>query len=270
MLDHDDRDALIVQNEQCLQHLVDLALRKPRHDFVRNQEAGLGRQRPREFELTQLEVGERFCGMIGATFEADEREQLARADRRIVWTMNIVQRNPDVLKHGDANERSRNLETTRHAKPGAPIGRPARDILAVEDHRTTIRTQNARYAIDQRGLARSIRTDNAELLAAGDLESDVVDRKKRAKPFGEIANGENRLAHRRRPQAIAWLARPSKPSGARATNPISTRPTINRLISEGMVTVAACSTPLKSSAPMTGPVQLRVPPISGIASALSA
>ncbi len=149
VLDHDDCDALIVQDEQRLQHFVDFALRKPRHDFVRDQEERLGCERARELELAQFEVGKQFGRMIGAGFEADQREQLARARRIVVSAMHIVQRNPDVLKHAYAYEGPRNLETARHAEPGASICRPSGDVSTVENNCASFGAQHSRDAIDQ-------------------------------------------------------------------------------------------------------------------------
>ncbi len=64
--------------------------------------------------------------------------------------------------------------------------------------------------------------------------------------------------------------RPRMPSGARTTKATSTTPTMNRFISEEMVTVASCWALPRRTAPMTGPIQLVVPPIIGMARAFTA
>ena len=60
------------------------------------------------------------------------------------------------------------------------------------------------------------------------------------------------------------------PLGATMTKPTSSRPTISRLTADEMVTVATCCSVPSSSAPTSGPTQLVVPPIIGMAMELTA
>ena len=60
------------------------------------------------------------------------------------------------------------------------------------------------------------------------------------------------------------------PWGATMTNSTSSTPTISTFISEEMVTVAISWIEPSSRAPTTGPYQVAVPPIIGIAIALTA
>jgi hypothetical protein len=60
------------------------------------------------------------------------------------------------------------------------------------------------------------------------------------------------------------------PLGAIITNAISKRPTIRRLRAEEIVTVASCWMVPSRMAPMIGPTQLVMPPITGIATLLTA
>ena len=55
------------------------------------------------------------------------------------------------------------------------------------------------------------------------------------------------------------------PSGARTTKATSTTPTMKRFHSEEMFSWAYCWAELSSTAPITGPSQLVVPPIIGMA-----
>ena len=55
------------------------------------------------------------------------------------------------------------------------------------------------------------------------------------------------------------------PFGATMTKPISIRPTMSRLPTEEMVTVATCCSVPSRMAPISGPTQLVVPPIIGMA-----
>ena len=60
------------------------------------------------------------------------------------------------------------------------------------------------------------------------------------------------------------------PLGAMITKAISNRPTISRFNAEEMVTVASCWIVPSRIAPITGPTQLVMPPINGIATLLTA
>ena len=60
------------------------------------------------------------------------------------------------------------------------------------------------------------------------------------------------------------------PLGAMITKTISRTPTINRLSAEEIVTVASCWIVPSNIAPITGPIQLVMPPITGIATLLTA
>ena len=54
------------------------------------------------------------------------------------------------------------------------------------------------------------------------------------------------------------------------TKPTSSAPTSNRFTADEIVTVAICMSVPMRSAPITGPNQTAVPPISGMAIALTA
>ena len=60
------------------------------------------------------------------------------------------------------------------------------------------------------------------------------------------------------------------PLGAMITKATSSTPTISRLTTEEMVTVAICCRVPSRMAPISGPTQLVVPPIIGMAMELTA
>ena len=60
------------------------------------------------------------------------------------------------------------------------------------------------------------------------------------------------------------------PFGAMITKPTSSKPTISRLTADEIVTVAICWSEPSRIAPISGPTQLVVPPISGMAMELTA
>ena len=60
------------------------------------------------------------------------------------------------------------------------------------------------------------------------------------------------------------------PFGATITKTTSSSPTISRLTADEIVTVATCCSVPSRMAPISGPIQLVVPPIIGIAIELTA
>ena len=102
-----------------------------------------------------------------------------------------------------------------------------------------------------------------------DVEADPVQRGEAAEVLGQALD----LA------AAAFIAsrlrqclRPARgcPRGAATTNTTSSTPTTSTFSSEEIVTVTTCCTVPSSTAPITGPIQCAVPPMIGIASALTA
>ncbi len=101
-------------------------------------------------------------------------------------------RHHQVLEHGHAAERLRDLERAADAHPAAPLRRQPRDVGAGEHHAPGIGRNRAAGDAEQRGLARAVRPDDAERLALGKLEIDVVRHDHRAEPLGDFLEREDR------------------------------------------------------------------------------
>src|SRR5690606_36972914 len=100
-------------------------------------------------------------------------------------------------------------------------------------------------------------------------EVNLLQSNEAAKTPGQAARCQHGcVAHRRFSRRS--LTTPMTPFGATVMNTTSTTPTINRLRAEEIVTVAICWNVPSSSAPMTGPSHVAVPPINGMAIALTA
>src|SRR6185312_9022331 len=180
------------------------------------------------------------------------------------------QRDMQVLHDGQAAERLGQLKTARQAEPRALIGRHAVERVAVETHAAAIVLQRAGEAVDQRALARPVGTDEADALAFFDIERDVVERDEAAEMLAEATNLEQRFAHDDTRERRRGCHRPMRPWGATTTNSTSNTPTSSRLSEEEIVTVAACWIVPRKIAPSSGPTQLVMPPISGMAIELTA
>src|SRR5690349_1526805 len=134
----------------------------------------------------------------------------------------------------------------------------------VEAHAALLVVQGAADAVHQGRLARAVGADQAESLARLDLEIDVLQRGEAAEALAQPFDVQQR-GH-----GCLLLNRPMMPCGARITKPTSRRPVISTLTADEMVTLTYCWSPPTRTAPTTGPTQLDVPPINGMAMALTA
>src|ERR1043166_6839662 len=277
VLDQDDRDAAFAELAQQLEEVLDLRARQPGHRFVCDQQLRLGRHGAGELELAHLDLGKVARHLAGLVVERDEAEvfdavlvKLARRNRRTEPRLDgIEQRNTQILRDRQAVERPRQLERAREPEDGALMRRHPVDLAAVERHAAAFVVQRAADAIDQRRLARAIRAHQAEALARRDAQIDAVERDEAAEALTDLIDLKERSRHQRTLR-IMFCTNPTIPLGAMMTKATSSTPTISTFTDDEMVTVATCCTTPSSTAPMSGPIQLPVPPIIGIAIELTA
>src|SRR5262249_4147715 len=149
------------------------------------------------------------------------------------------------------------------------MGEEAVDRLAVEAHRAGLVHERAADAVDQGRLARAVGTDQADALALGDGEIDAVERDEAAEALAQTRDLEQRPSHHFALPRVQPCTRPMIPFGAMLTKATS-RPTMSGLTAEEMGTVAICCNDPSRTAPISGPTQLVVPPIIGMAMELTA
>src|SRR6185436_4590213 len=182
----------------------------------------------------------------------------ARRDR-------VDQRDAHIVDQREAGERARQLEAARDAQVRASAGGQPVERPAFEGHRPGFVLQRAADAIDERALTRAVRADQAEALAGCHVEVDAVEGHESAEALGQAFDLEQRLGHGCDLLRCQSWTRPTMPLGAMITKPTSNTPTISRLTTEEMVTVATCCSVPSRMAPMSGPIQVVVPPIIGMA-----
>src|SRR5262249_43821279 len=278
VLDEHDGDAALVEPDEQRDDVGHLRMRQTRHGLVGHQELRFRRHGAGELELAHLDLGQVARPLVPLVLEAHQAEELGAAvvelglgEMRLRAGVDRVdERNADIVLHGHAGEGARQLEAARDAEMGALVRLQAVQGRAVEAHRSALVVQRAADAVDQRALARSVRPDEAHALAELDVQADVLQRQEAAEALAEIVDLEERFSHyasllRNQP----WTS-PTSPLGATMTKAMRTRPTIRRLTADEMVTVAICWMVPSSTAPTSGPIQVVVPPTSGMAMELTA
>src|SRR4029077_5816177 len=124
---------------------------------------------------------------------------------RVFQVHDVGQRDEQVLEHRHAVKRSRNLEAAGDAAPRALVGGQPGYFFSLEDDLAGFVAQQPRDAVDQRGLARAVRADQAEALAGGDVDAHPGQRGEAAEVLRHAAYLEEGFSHR--------LNRPRTPSG---------------------------------------------------------
>src|SRR4029077_14440354 len=134
------------------------------------------RERARELELLQPRRAQ-VLDARGA--QADESERLARPPgslgTRDALIRAVERGERDVVEHAQLAEGLGNLVRAPDAGVRHAVRGQSADLRAAKAHRAGARLQRAGDEIEGRALARAVRADQAEDLALGHLEGDVLD-----------------------------------------------------------------------------------------------
>src|SRR6266705_2831519 len=251
VLDHDDGDALRLQPEDEREDVVDLGGRKPGHGLIRDEELGLRGDGACELELPHVHLREPSGGGFRLSGEAHLLEDAHRLFGHLALRQafspvarGVDKRDAQVVEHRHADERLGDLEAARKAEAYAAVRRLRADVAPLE-------------------------ADDA--LARSHHEIDAVESREAAKPLRDTGDDEKRFTHlERSPLRRQASTQPMMPFGASVTNSTSSTPTMSRFQAEETVTCTICWMLPSSTAPMSGPIQLIMPPMSGMAMLLTA
>ncbi len=146
---------------------------------------GPGHERHGAIEQLLLAVGEAAGLLVGEVAEAEEVDHALGRGRqaRIAAAEQAAEHVPFVLlagedqvfAHGQFGEHLQQLEGAADAEAIELRGAQARDRAAIDGDGALGRVELAEDAVEQRRLARAVRADQAEDLAAADVEGDAVD-----------------------------------------------------------------------------------------------
>src|SRR6476660_4494328 len=276
VLDEDDRDAALIELLQKREDVLNFRVRKASHRFVGNQQFRLGGDGPREFEFAHFDLRQVARHMARFVVKPDQPQEFDAAGVNVVAVQRtgalvyrVQHRHAQVIGEVEAHERAGELEAPRQPAMRALMGSQSVHSTAVKMHAALFVLQGAADAVHQGAFARTIRADQAETLARLHFKLDAIERDKASEALADVADVQQRahlpsLRARRR----SWTS-PTRPLGAITTNATSKRPTISRFTAEEIVTVAICCSEPSRMAPITGPTQLVVPPMIGMAMELT-
>jgi hypothetical protein len=170
----DARTVLVAQRTHHRRERRHLRLGQPRGGLVEQHESRLGGERACDAEPSLVAVREGRRRRIGVRGEAEAAEQVVGAQRGLARPGARAERGHlDVLADGQRPERMTVLEGAREPAPSTAVGGPARDVAPFELDRAGRWTVEPGEHVDERGLAGAVRPDQAEHLAAVELERDV-------------------------------------------------------------------------------------------------
>src|SRR4029453_17082870 len=89
-----------------------------------------------------------------------------------------IECNHEIFGDRHAPERPRDLKAPGNAAARAHMRLQRRDVLITEQDGTGLGAKRAGNAVDQRGLSRTIRADEAKALPLTNFDADIVDRGK--------------------------------------------------------------------------------------------
>src|SRR5436309_10150572 len=98
----------------------------------------------------------------------------------------------DVLQHRHARKEREVLEGAADGARRHAMGGGAHDGLALEEQVALIGRVEPAHAVEQRGLAGAVGTDEADDLPVGHVEGDAVQRHDASESHGDVTNGEER------------------------------------------------------------------------------
>ena len=199
MLDQDDGDARGGNVPDHRHEMIRLSRAEASHRLVHEEKLRTCGKRTREHQELAIEHWEGARRRIVLAGEAHGRKRFIRvgfgllagreAGEAPVVTPEIGG-DPHIVAQAQGVETGVELEGARDAGVADGLRRQARDVTPREGHRPAGRGVEAGDDVEQRRLAGPIGAANAQDLALGHLEGEIVDRRQRTEMLGNPAAGQ--------------------------------------------------------------------------------
>ena len=182
--------------------LLTFALREAAGDLVEQQHLRPGGKRTRHLQPLALQEREGARQRIGARHQVGLFQNAGAEIDAVVGLASAAVHggHEQVLEHGEALERPRDLMRAADAGPAALMRARARHVDAVEQHLSAIGRDVAGDQVEQGRLAGAVGSDDAHRVAARNRQIYAVGRLERAERLGEATDLEQhrQVAPRRR------------------------------------------------------------------------
>ena len=156
-------------------------------DFVEQQDARTGRERPRQFQPLAIEQRQASGKSVGLRLETGERQNVAAELNgfRLGYPRAEQRRDGQIFEYRQVGKGQRNLERASEAGTAARLRLHPRDVVTLQNDAAPVGPQHAGDQVEQRRFARAVRSDDAERLATRQGEVDVVGDDDRTERFGD-------------------------------------------------------------------------------------
>ena len=220
VLHHEEAAAALLANRLHRRaELGRLAFVHPRRRLVEEQEARLGGERPRDLEAPLVAVRQRARVAVGQPVDPELREGLQRVAPRApaACPSRAERAHLDVLERGQPAEEPDVLERAHDPAPGDRVP-TSRDRPPVERDSPRRRREDAREAVQERGLPGPVRPDQAHDVPLPQPQGHVPQRVDAAEALAHVDRlehgahpGESTPSHAMQSisTSISGLARPT-------------------------------------------------------------
>ena len=174
LLDHDDRDAGLVDLPAADEHLVLERRRQAGRRLVEQQHRRAHHQGPAHGHHLALAARQRAGPLLAPLAqEGEEVAHLLEALREVARA--LVAAHLEVLLDGEPGEHVVVLRHVADAEPDEPVGLGRGDVGAPQGDRPAAHRHEAEERLEQRGLAGAVGPDDADQLAGVELEVAAVE-----------------------------------------------------------------------------------------------
>ena len=167
--------------------------------LVEQQQLGLGHERTADFDQPAASQRQRLDGRVGNVVETEQFEGgehtrllIARRRREI---QDVLPEPPgsqptplghqQMVTNAHPGEQFDALERAADPRSGAAVDRSPGQVAPVERHRTTVGSQHPEEAVEERGLARAVGTDQSDGLTGLHLHRHRIERGDPGEPLGD-------------------------------------------------------------------------------------
>ena len=189
----DQRDAALLEPEQPVPHHVPGLRVQPGGGLVEDQDLGLVDERAGDRQAALQAAGQRVDLVPGPVRELDEiKQRVGPLPDEAAGQAEVPAVDEQVLPDGQLDVEGVLLRD--HAEPGPHRGVIVYRVAAENGQLPAGRRRDAADHPHRRGLARAVRPQEAERLAAVEVEIDPVHRHEIPEPLGQAARADEHFA----------------------------------------------------------------------------
>src|SRR5439155_20389281 len=186
-----DADAAIGEVADEILNVADRDRIDAGEGFVEQHVVWTRRQRARDFDAAALAAGQRDRGRFAQARDVELIEQRVEFGFALLAVgLDDLEHGANILFHGEAAKNRGFLRQVADAEPRALIHRQPGHVRAVEFDGAAVRLDQSGDHVEHRGLAGAVRAEQADRLAAADIDADAAHHLPRTETFFHAVHSE--------------------------------------------------------------------------------